>query len=121
MMNNPLPLKSRRMIMDNAPYHNMLLEDGVPPLSTQKAILQKWLHENNILFNENFIRAQLIDLINQHRPVKIYKLDHILQTNPLYTGRNIAILRTPQYHPELQPIEKCWGVMKQYILRFAHF
>jgi len=109
------------IIMDNAPYHNMLLEDGVPPLSSKKCVLQQWLHENNILFNEHFIRAQLIDLINQHRPVKICKLDHMLQTNPLYKDRNIAILRTPQYHPELQPIEKCWGVMKQYMAQHCDF
>ena len=24
------------------------------------------------------------------------------------------ILRTPQYHPELQPIEDCWGVVKNH-------
>ena len=109
------------IIMDNAPYHNMLLEDGVPPLSSKKCVLQQWLHENNILFNEHFIRAQLMDLINQHRPVKIRKLDHMLQTNPLYKDRDIAILRTPQYHPELQPIEKCWGVMKQYMAQHCDF
>jgi hypothetical protein len=42
--------------MDNAPYHHMLLEDGVPPLSSKKVMLQQWLHENNIPFNEHFIR-----------------------------------------------------------------
>jgi len=25
------------------------------------------------------------------------------------------ILRTPQYHPELQPIEACWAVVKNYM------
>src|SRR5438128_10708023 len=45
----------------------------------------------------------------------------MLQTNPLYADRNIAILRTPQYHPELQPIEKCWGVMKQYMAQHCDF
>jgi len=27
------------------------------------------------------------------------------------------ILRTPQYHPELQPIEECWGVVKNHCAR----
>jgi len=37
----------------------------------------------------------------------------MLRTNPLSTDRHMAMLRPPPYHPELQPIEKCWGVMKQ--------
>jgi hypothetical protein len=37
--------------MDNAPDHNMFLEDGVPPLSSKKGVLQQWLHEKNIFFD----------------------------------------------------------------------
>ena len=59
--------------------------------------------------------------INQHRPPRVFKLDYILKNNPLYKNRNIEILRTPQYHPELQPIEKCWGVMKQYMAQNCDF
>jgi len=109
------------IIMDNAPYHNMFLEDGVPPLSSKKVVLQQWLHENNIFFDNDFIRPQLIDLINQNRPSSVLKLDHMLISDPLYKDRNIEILRTPQYHPELQPIEKCWGVMKQYMAQHCDF
>jgi transposase len=79
------------------------------------------LHDNNICFDNDFIRPQLIDLINESRPPKVLKLDHILAMNPLYKDRNITILRTPQYHPELQPIEKCWGVMKQYMAQHCDF
>lgn len=109
------------IIMDNAPYHNMFLEDEVPPLTSKKVILQKWLRDNNIPFDENFIRIQLIDLINRNRPPRVFKLDYILKNNPLYKDRNIGILRIPQYHPELQPIEKCWGVMKQYMAQHCDF
>jgi hypothetical protein len=109
------------IMMDNAPYHNMFLEDGVPPLSSKKVVLQQWLHENHIIFDSEFIRPQLIDLINQNRPPKVFKLDHMLNMDPLYKDRNIEILRTPQYHPELQPIEKCWGVMKQYMAQHCDF
>ena len=27
----------------------------------------------------------------------------------------MSILRTPPYHPELQPIETCWAVVKNYM------
>lgn len=109
------------IIMDNAPYHNMFLEDNVPPLTSKKVALQKWLMDNDITFDEASLRIQLIDLINQHRPARLFKLDHMLQNDPLYKDRNIEILRTPQYHPELQPIEKCWGVIKQYIAQHCDF
>ena len=32
-----------------------------------------------------------------------------------------SILRTPQYHPELQPIEMCWGVVKNYMAKNCDF
>ena len=31
------------------------------------------------------------------------------------------ILRTPPYHPELQPIETCWAIVKNQIARNCHF
>lgn len=109
------------IIMDNAPYHNVYKEDGVPPLTSRKTELQKWLTNSDIEFNDDFLRIQLIDLIRQHRPVREYKLDYMLQNDSEYKNRNIEILRTPQYHPELQPIEKCWAVMKQYMGQHCDF
>ena len=109
------------IIMDNAPYHNTYMEDGVPPLTSKKIVLQQWLSEKKIAFREDFLRPQLIELINEHRPSKVYKLDDMLKNNPKYRSRGIEILRTPQYHPELQPIEKCWAVMKQYMAKHCDF
>lgn len=31
------------------------------------------------------------------------------------------ILRTPPYHPELQPIETCWAIVKNQIARNCNF
>jgi len=31
------------------------------------------------------------------------------------------VLRTPPYHPELQPIETCWGIVKNEIARTCDF
>lgn len=109
------------IIMDNAPYHNVYKDDGVPLLTSKKIILQEWLMNNDISFDSELLRIQLIDLINKHRPVRTFKLDDMLKNDAEYKDRNIEILRTPQYHPELQPIEKCWGVMKQYIAQHCDF
>jgi hypothetical protein len=51
---------------------------------------------------------------------ELYKKCRALCPKPPYLIDEIAenaghtILRTPQYHPELQPIELCWGVVKNY-------
>jgi transposase len=48
-------------------------------------------------------------------------------TNPTCAIDEIAaenghkIIRTPPYHPELQPIETCWGVVKNEIARNGDF
>ena len=109
------------IIMDNASYHNTYKEDGVPPLNSKKIILQQWLEENKIDYGEDFLRSQLIELINIHRPPRVYKLDDMLENDPKYRSRGIEILRTPQYHPEFQPIEKCWAVVKQHMAQHCDF
>jgi hypothetical protein len=109
------------IIMDNASYHNTYKEDGVPPLTSKKIVLQKWLSENNVAYEDTFIRPQLIELIKNNRPPRLYKLDDMLRNDPNYKFRGIEILRTPQYHPELQPIEKCWAVVKQYMAQHCDF
>jgi hypothetical protein len=30
-------------------------------------------------------------------------------------------MRTPQYHPELQPIETCWGIVKNHMADHGDF
>lgn len=107
------------IIMDNASYHNSYSDDGVPSLNSKKVVLQKWLDDNDISYDSESLRPQLIELINTHRPERHYSLDEILRLD--YEDRNIKILRTPQYHPELQPIEKCWAVIKQYMAQHCDF
>lgn len=46
-----------------------------------------------------------------------------MASEPVYAIDEIAasyghkVLRTPSYHPELQPIETCWGVSKNHVAR----
>jgi transposase len=109
------------IVMDNASYHNTYKEDGVPSLNSKKVMLQKWLDENGVSYGEKYLRSQLIELINNFRPKRVFTLDDILLNDPILKKRNIRILRTPQYHPELQPIEKCWAVIKQYMAQHCDF
>lgn len=109
------------IIMDNAPYHNMYKDDGTPSLSSKKTVLQEWLKMKGIPYDKEFLRPKLIEIINKNRQKKEFKLDDILANDPRFKGRNIEIVRTPQYHPELQPIEKCWAVIKQYMAKHCDF
>ena len=54
------------------------------------------------------IKAELLALCRQLCPKPQYELDRLAQ------ARGHRILRTPQYHPELQPIEACWAVVKHH-------
>jgi transposase len=47
--------------------------------------------------------------------VPTYDLDEIA------SEQGHKILRTPPYHPELQPIETCWGIVKNQIARNCDF
>jgi hypothetical protein len=48
-------------------------------------------------------------------PAPIYALDE------LATAQGHEILRTPPSHPELQPIETCWAVVKNQMARKSKF
>lgn len=54
------------------------------------------------------IKAELLALCRQLCPKPQYELDLLAE------ARGHRILRTPQYHPELQPIEACWAVVKNH-------
>lgn len=61
-----LPPKSV-LVIDNAPYHNVLMERNITT-ATKKAEMQKWLHDHDIQFEESITKPELYDLIQQHKP-----------------------------------------------------
>lgn len=103
------------IIMDNAPYHNVLAEEAFPKKSHTIKRLREWLSRNNIPWTKDMLKAELFDLCSR------------LATKPEFLIDNIAreyghsILRTPPYHPELQPIETCWAIIKRHIAQHNDF
>jgi len=51
-----------------------------------------------------------VEILDKLAPAPTYALDE------LATEQGHEIIRTPPYHPELQPIETCWAVVKNQIL-----
>lgn len=98
------------IVMDNAPYHNVYVEDTFYPTScAKKAELIDWLHQYHpATYEESMLKPELLELCRSLCPKPKYEFDRIAEEH----GRQI--LRTPQYHPELQPIETCWGVVKNH-------
>ena len=103
------------IIMDNAGYHNVTEENSFPKANARKEKLRKWLDDNGVPWGEDLLKSELFALCKLFEPNPEYKLDKIAE------AEGHAILRTPQYHPELQPIEMCWGVMKNYMAQHCDF
>ncbi len=103
------------IIMDNASYHNTLSECSPPtPLSSKKKIVE-WLENNKICCSRDCLKPELLEILKKMAPEPIYEINKVAQSY----GHDV--LRTPPYHPELQPIETCWGVVKNHVARNCDF
>lgn len=103
------------IIMDNASYHNALSKHSAPIATSKKDEILAWLRQNGIPIQDDCLKAELVEIIKKIAPVPTYALDEIA------AKQGHKILRTPPYHPELQPIETCWGVVKNQIARNCDF
>jgi transposase len=103
------------VIMDNAAYHNVLSAHSAPTATCKKEKIRSWLERNNIPLSEDCLKVEMVEILNKVAPSPTYALDEIAEEH------GHEILRTPPYHPELQPIETCWGVVKNQIARTCDF
>jgi transposase len=97
------------IILDNARYHNVYSDSFFPNKSSSKEQLRRWLTRNSHPWREDMLKSELMELCTRFAPVPEYQLDI------LAAEHKMSILRTPPYHPELQPIETCWAVVKNYM------
>lgn len=107
--------KESIVILDNARYHNVLVEDFFPSKSATKGQLRYWLTQNNYPWRDDMLKSELLELCVRLAPAPEFRLDK------LALEHGISILRTPPYHPELQPIENCWAVVKNYMADHCDF
>lgn len=103
------------IIMDNASYHNILTAETFPKQSHTIKKLQEWLDHNNIPWREDMLKIELFDLCCKEAPKPEFALDCMA------AKKGHSILRTPPYHPELQPIETCWAVVKGHVAAHNNF
>lgn len=97
--------------MDNAPYHSRKLENG-PTTKWKKAQLIEWLLGRGIECDESLIRTELWELVKQEKPK--YEKQAV---DEMAAAQNIAVLRLPPYHCELNPIELVWAQVKGHVAK----
>jgi transposase len=103
------------IIMDNAPYHNTLSKNSPPTATCGKEKILTWLLQHQIPCEKDCLKAELVTILQKLTLTPIYEMDDIAM------GYGHDIIRTPPYHPELQPIELCWGIVKNHIARNCNF
>jgi len=103
------------IIMDNAAYHNILAEETFPKPGHTIKRLQEWLTHNQIPWSTDMLKEELYAVCQRFAPKPEFALDRIVSKH------GHTILRTPPYHPELQPIETCWAVVKGYVAAHNDF
>lgn len=97
------------VVVDNASYHNTTVDKNITS-STKKNEMQQWLNEKNIPFRGNMTKIELYNLIKSHKPAyKRFAADSLLASH------GHSVLRLPPYHPELNPIETTWAIVKNWV------
>ncbi|RHY98802.1 hypothetical protein DYB37_007896 [Aphanomyces astaci] len=96
--------------MDGASYHKRIT-NPCPKVSSRKADIQAWLAAKGIDVDPKLTKAELLVMVKTSRDGPRYAPQLIA------TEYGHTLYYTPPYHPELQPIEIIWGIVKQKMAR----
>lgn len=99
------------LVIDNAPYHNKLVEKP-PNSNSRKAVMIAWLIKHNISYDAALTRPELYEIIKPHKErFTEFAIDRILKEH------GHSVLRLPPYHPDFNPIETIWSQIKGYVAK----
>ncbi len=84
-------------------------------LNSSKKKIREWLERNKIYCRDDCLKPEFVEVIKKVAPEPICAVDE------LAAKHGHKALRTPTYHPELQPIETCWSVVKNHISKYCDF
>ncbi|CAF3868020.1 unnamed protein product [Rotaria magnacalcarata] len=98
------------LVIDNAPCHNRLTEDTMPPKRAwRKELITESLKRHRVSVPTKATKAELLELAFNNLPRKRYVVDE-------EAGKHdIDILRLPVKHCIFNPIELAWACMKNYV------
>jgi len=94
------------IVVDNASYHNEQLNRH-PTSNARKGVMLLWFDKHGIPYSSNMTKAELYDLIKVHKPqYETFAIDRLL------ADHGHTVFRLSPYHPDLNPIEQIWGIVK---------
>src|SRR5881409_1927371 len=94
------------IILDRCPFHTVG-SDAVVPSQMKKGDLRQWLTERGITWEEQWLRARLLEEMDRYRDKKP-------MVEILAEAQGHKMLFLPVHHPELNPIELVWATVKHY-------
>ncbi len=92
------------IILDRASYHRVP-EEQITPSAMRKEELQAWLTLKNILWESSWLKPKLIGVVESH-------IDNTPIVQKIAENAGHQFLLLPVHHPELNPIEQVWGIVK---------
>lgn len=95
------------IILDNAKYHNAVVEK-VPTKSSTKAVMKEWLDKHNIAYDATDLKRDLFSKISAVNAKTVYRTDEVAHR----FGHEVV--RLPIAHCEFNPIELAWSVVKRH-------
>ena len=64
--------------MDNASYHSRKLNKP-PTSSSKKDDIKAWLHSNNISFDDDMLKVELLELVKKNKEETGYVVDQMAE------------------------------------------
>ncbi|CAI5449940.1 unnamed protein product [Caenorhabditis angaria] len=103
------------LVIDNAPYHNQVVEK-IPTKGSTKQVLVDFLLKKNINVNISMKKKELLEHFEEflennggRRGVTKYVIDEFAKLH------GVEILRLPPYHCMFNPIELVWAQLKTFL------
>ncbi|XP_043201307.1 uncharacterized protein LOC122370105 [Amphibalanus amphitrite] len=96
------------IVMDNASYHSRQL-DKPPTAASKKEDLKAWLFHNDVPFEEDMLKVELLELVKKHQGKPTYAVDDMAERS------GHKVVRLAPYHCVLNPIELIWAQVKGYV------
>jgi len=94
------------IVMDRATYH-LVPEEQIIPTTIRSHELQQWLTSKNISWETDWLKARLIQEVDSH-------IDKTPLVQKIAEGIGHKVSRMPVHHPELNPIETVWAIVKNH-------
>jgi len=83
----------------------MVPEERITPTQMKKSDIRQWLTDNNIHWEQHWLKPRLAETMEQHTD-----LTPLVQKEAQKKGHRLLIL--PAHHPELNPTEIVWAIVK---------